>query len=111
MPVYLIEIEKAIDGIISSPLQNIDNIFNIIQLFQDLCYMIQNDNMKTQLVMYAYLVFKKTGIFLTGLQKWNVKAQADKTFNNFNFMRHKYLDLQAVGDLTAHSSSLIECKN
>ena len=106
-PSQLKERERAIDDMIYDPSQPIDSVFNKIQDFHDLCTLIQNQSTDTQLVTYAYLVFQKTGIFMTSLKEWNAKPDADKTFVNFKvFMRQQYLDLQAVGGLMIQHSSL-----
>ena len=77
---------------------NIDTVFKKIQDFQDLCIMINNDKMDTQLVTYVYLIFQKSSIFMDSLTAWNMKIASDRTFANLKIhMRKDYLDLQEVG--------------
>ena len=99
--------ERVIDDMIYNPSLTIDSVFNKIQDFQDICILLQNPKTDTQLITYAYLVFQKTGIFMTSLKEWNAKIPASKTFAGFKlFMRQQYLDLDAVGGLTVQNSSL-----
>lgn len=99
--------ERVIDDMIYNPSLTIDSVFNKIQDFQDICILLQNTKTDTQLITYAYLVFQKTGIFMTSLKEWNAKIPALKTFAGFKlFMRQQYLDLDAVGGLTVQNSSL-----
>ena len=106
-PLELKERERGLDDMIYDPSQNVDSVFNKIQDFQDICTLISNGKTDTQLVTYAYLCFQKTGIFQTSLKEWNAKTQEQKTFALFKFfMRKEHRELQAVGGLTVHNSSL-----
>ena len=64
-PSQLKEHERAINNMVCNPAHSIATVFNMIQVFQDLCALIQNQNTNTQLVTYAYLFFEKIGIFMT----------------------------------------------
>ena len=68
-PSQLKERERVIYHMIYDPSQPIDSVFNKIQDFNDLCMLIQNQKTDTQLVIHAYLVFQKTGFFMTSLKE------------------------------------------
>ena len=51
------------------PTHNIDSVFNKIQVFQDLCTLIQNQKTDMQDITYAYLLFKKNGPFYDKLKR------------------------------------------
>ena len=106
-PAQLKQRETEIDNIIYDPTQNIDQVFNKIQKFQDICTLTSNARTDKQLVTYAYLIFQKSGIFMEALKKWNKKPAADQTYSNMKtFMRKEYNDLDAVGGLTVANSSI-----
>ena len=44
---------------------------------------------------------------MTGLREWNAKDISDRTFSDFmDFTRGQYRDLQAIGGISVHNSSL-----
>ena len=58
-PTQLKAKETDVDNIIYDHSCNVETVFNKIQDFQDLCIMISNDKTDTQLVTYAYLIFRR----------------------------------------------------
>jgi len=58
-PSQLKERERVIDDMIYDPSQNNDIVFNKITESQDLCILLQDARLDTQLVVYAYLCFQK----------------------------------------------------
>ena len=92
---------------IYNPAKTIDSVFNNIQDFQDICVLLQNSKSNTQSITYTYLVFQKTGVFVTILKDWYVKIPALKTFAGSKvFMRRQYLNLKTVSGLMVQNSSL-----
>ena len=95
------EREKQIGDMVYNPSQGIDTVFNTIQVYQDLRALLHNSKTDMQPVTYAYLVFKKMGIFMTSLKDWNSRVFRAKSFATFTtFTWRQYRELRAVGVLT-----------
>ena len=86
-PQQLEERESNLDNYNYDPSTHINTVFNKIQDFQDICYLVGQAKPEYQLVNQAYIILQKNPIFKDSLISWN-KRQVNKTYSDFKtFMR------------------------
>ena len=105
-PQQLKERESNLDNYNYDPSTHINTVFNKIQDFQDICYLVGQAKPDYQLVNQAYIILQKIPIFKDSLISWN-KRQVNKSYSDFKtFMRSEYNELQKVGGLTVGNTML-----
>ena len=61
----------------------VDTVFNLAKDYQDYAAAFGNPQPQGTIITTCYNIFRKTGRFNSALQKWNEKADVDKTWDNF----------------------------
>ena len=61
----------------------IDTIFNLAKDYQDYAAAFGNPQPQGTIITTCYNILRKTGRFTSSLQKWNEKAEQDKTWETF----------------------------
>ena len=99
--------ETQVNGMVYAPSKNVDTVFIKINEYQDICTLLLNPKTNEKIVIYAYLIFQKSGIFMQSLKEQNAKLPRDQIFPKIKtFMRLQHRDLKKVGGLTIQNLTL-----
>ena len=104
-PSDLRELTSRVENLIYPPAEPVDTIFSEIDDLAAIAEIATAPLTVVQKINMAYIHFQKTNIYKTALNKWDEKAPADKTWDNFkDHLRAAHKALRRTGALTLNDT-------
>jgi hypothetical protein len=100
-PQELRELRQQVENYTFTPTEPVDSVFAEIDDLSDMSTIARSPITQQQKIDYGYLILQRTLRFKSGLNTWNRKAAADKTWANFKtHFCDVQKELRRTGELT-----------